>query len=298
VHSGATEIGTGAVSVALGLIAAQVLEIDPSLVLTRSGATAHGAYDFGSLGSRTAYGVGTAVSRAAQEVRSMLVRHFAASREVAQDDVVWRDGMIYAAGNEAEAVSLAALGVEAGFAGGAVIASARFQPDPVKFETDTVTGWQGALNEPTYHCHGVEIEVDEATGRVDVLRYVAAHDMGFVLNPQGARGQVAGGVLQGIGYALSEEMVSDDEGRVLNTTLHDYRVPTIRDIPGSLEIHLSEGHSGMSGYRGLKGIGEAPIIPVAAALGSAVRDATGRRSVSTSMTPERVLRLLDDEGKD
>lgn len=293
-RTGATEIGTGAVSTALAAIVAEVLDIDAAKVTVLSGTTRHGVYDFGSLGSRTQYAVGTAAAQAAEELRDNLIRQFATAREVAPEDVEWSGGRIWVGSDPDVSTTMAALGVEALFGSGPVVSSARFHPAPIKHEADAVRQGQGTLNEPTYHCHGVEIEVDEATGRVEVINYVAAHDVGHVVNPIGARGQVIGGVVQGLGYALSEEIISDDTGRTLNTTLHDYRVPTVKDIPREVEVHLLEGHMGITGYRGIKGIGEAPIIPVAAAVGSALKDATGHASPTTSMTPERVLRLLQN----
>jgi len=295
-RTGATEIGTGAVSTALATIVAEVLDIDPARVTVLSGTTEHGVYDFGSLGSRTQYAVGTAAARAAEELRDNLIRTFAAAREVSPEDVEWRGGRVWLSTDPDDATNLSDLAVQALFGGGPLVASARFHPEPVKFDTEAVRQGQGFLNEPTYHCHGVEIEVEEATGRIEVLNYVAAHDVGHVVNPLGARGQVMGGVVQGLGYALSEEIVSDETGRTLNTTLHDYRVPTVKDIPRELEVHLLEDHVGTTGYRGVKGIGEAPIIPVAAAVASALKNATGRVSPTTSMTPECVLRLLQENG--
>ena len=132
-----------------------------------------------------------------------------------------------------------------------------------------------AYLEPTFHCHGVELELDELTGRIRVLRYVAVHDVGVVLNPLGARGQVEGGVVQGLGYAISEVMDIDESGRVRNANLVDYRLPTIADVPREIETVFVEGHPGRSGPHGAKGVGEAPVILPAAAVGSALRDLTG-----------------------
>ncbi|WP_067803206.1 xanthine dehydrogenase family protein molybdopterin-binding subunit [Actinomadura formosensis] len=292
VITGATEIGTGAVSETLAAIVADELGIDNADVLVSAGDTDRGSVDHGSQGSRTLYGVGTAIASAAAQVREVLLRQYAHDHEIAVQDCELRDGTVRVRGIEQLAQPLAEVITAAMDTGGPVAANGRFQPSPVQHDPGCVSGWVGAFNEPTFHCHAAQVEVDLATGAVEVQRYAAVHDTGPVLNPHGARGQVHGGVVQGLGYALSEEIVSDDRGRVVNANLHDYRVPTILDVPETIDVHFVTEHPGSEGYRGLKGIGEAPAIPGAAAIGSAVRDAIGVQPASCSMTPETVLRLM------
>jgi xanthine dehydrogenase molybdenum-binding subunit len=136
-----------------------------------------------------------------------------------------------------------------------------------------------------------EVEVDLETGKVAVVRLVAAHDVGRALNPTLVEGQIEGGVAMGIGYALTEELVYDPKGgAVLNTNLLDYKVPTVYDVP-DVESILVETFDPDGPY-GAKAVGEPPTIPTAAAISNAFFAATGRRLRSLPLTPEKVWRAL------
>jgi CO/xanthine dehydrogenase Mo-binding subunit len=180
----------------------------------------------------------------------------------------------------------------AAMAGGPLVASASFQPSPPDHDAGCVRALPfAAFNEPTYHCHVAEVEIDAATGQIRVLRYLAVHDIGPALNPAGVRGQIEGGVVQGLGYALFEELLSDGHGRTLNDSLVDYRLPTFADIPEEIEIEIVSDHPGSDGPRGAKGIGEAPIILPVAAVGCAVRDALGAQPLALPLTAIRIREL-------
>ena len=135
--------------------------------------------------------------------------------------------------------------------------------------------------------------MDDETGEVDVLRYVAAHDLGRVVNPRYAEGQISGGVVQGIGQALFEEITYRD-GVVANPNLTDYKLPTMADVP-PIEAVLVERASS-SGPYGAKGIGEPPIMTPPACIANAIADASGARVRHIPMTAERVWRALRDTG--
>jgi CO/xanthine dehydrogenase Mo-binding subunit len=134
-----------------------------------------------------------------------------------------------------------------------------------------------------------EVAVDPETGAVQLLRFTTAHDVGQVLNPMDHQGQIEGAVMQGIGYALSEELVVD-EGRVVSANFGDYKVPTVRDIP-ALHTVVLESESGPGPYNA-KGIGENPSGPVAPAIANAVVDAVGVRIRDLPITAEKVYRAL------
>ncbi len=134
-----------------------------------------------------------------------------------------------------------------------------------------------------------EVSVDRETGQVTLLRFTSAHDVGRVLNPLGHQGQIEGGVVQGVGYALMEELRSE-EGRVTSTSFGEYKVPTVRDVP-ELKTVLLESESGVGPYH-IKGIGENPISPVAPAIANAVEDAVGVRIRDLPITAEKVYRAL------
>ncbi len=137
--------------------------------------------------------------------------------------------------------------------------------------------------------HVAEVEVELETGLVRVLRVSTAHDVGRVINRLGIEGQVEGGIGQGIGYALSEELRVEN-GRVVNPSFTDYSLFSSTDLP-EIDLAFVETND-PAGPHGAKGIGEAPMIPVAAAIANAVFDATGVRMTELPMTPERVLARL------
>jgi CO/xanthine dehydrogenase Mo-binding subunit len=293
VHTGATEIGTGAIVSSLRTVVSEILTVDEAVVTVITGGTDTGPYDHGSQGSRTLYGVGTAAGRAADDLRRLLLEEYARQREVGVDDVVLRDGSAVVAGDADTQISIATLARDLVGCSGPLVTSGRFQPEGPAFEAGCVTGWVGAFNEPTFHCHVADVAVDVVTGHVRVLRIKAIHDVGAVVNPDGAVGQVLGGVMQGVGYALVEEIRTDASARTTNPNFHDYRIPTITDAPGAIEVELVTEYSTSQGYRGLKGVGEAPAIPGAAAIGSAVRAAIGAQPDVLPMTCERVAALAD-----
>jgi xanthine dehydrogenase molybdenum-binding subunit len=139
--------------------------------------------------------------------------------------------------------------------------------------------------------HVAEVEVDLDTGVVRVVRITAAHDVGRVINRLGIEGQVEGGIAQGMGYCLSEELKLD-AGHVLNPTFTDYKLMTTTDLP-DMDISLVETRDPAGPY-GAKGIGESPLIPVAAAVANAVYHATGVRITELPLSPERVLTKLHE----
>jgi CO/xanthine dehydrogenase Mo-binding subunit len=142
----------------------------------------------------------------------------------------------------------------------------------------------------SFACHAAEVEVDVETGKVRVLKVVAAHDLGRVINRLGAEGQIEGGVTQGIGFALAEELIRKD-GVIQNPSFLDYKIPSSLDAPLALEIHFVETID-PAGPHGAKGLAETAINPTAAAIANAVADALGVRVRSVPMTAEKVLRAL------
>jgi xanthine dehydrogenase molybdenum-binding subunit len=138
-----------------------------------------------------------------------------------------------------------------------------------------------------------EVSVDIETGQVKLLRFTTAHDVGQVINPVGHQGQINGGVIQGIGYALMEHLPVED-GNVMALTFGDYKFPSAQDIP-ELQTVLVESDSGVGPYA-IKGIGENPIVPVAAAIANAIEDAVGVRIRDLPITAEKVYWALEAKG--
>jgi CO/xanthine dehydrogenase Mo-binding subunit len=144
----------------------------------------------------------------------------------------------------------------------------------------------------TFGIHVVEVAVDVETGEIQVERVYAAHDVGRIINPLGARSQVEGGIIQGIGHTLSEVRLLDPEnGRILTTTLDAYRMPTIADVPEIVCEFVDRPDEHLTNL-GSKGLGEPPIVPIAAAIANAIRDATGADVHELPISREEMLRAL------
>jgi len=144
-----------------------------------------------------------------------------------------------------------------------------------------------------YGAHGVEVEVDKETGQVKIIRYVAAHDVGKAINPMLLEGQIYGGGVMGLGYALSENMVYKN-GKNMNPNFLDYKVLTAKDIP-PVEAVIVETDD-QAGPFGAKGIGEPGLVPTAPAIANAIYDAVGVRINDLPITPEKVLKALKEKG--
>src|SRR5882672_4650166 len=159
------------------------------------------------------------------------------------------------------------------------------QPMPV-FDPDRVKNHPlPAWTSHSYHAHAVDLSVDPVTGEVSINRYVVAQDVGYAINPTYIEGQIEGGVAQGIGQTLSEEIVYED-GRVLNANLTDYKMPTTLDMPRVESILVQ--HPSLVGPYGAKGVGEPPNIEPPAAVANAVAAATGLRMSTLPITAEKI----------
>jgi CO/xanthine dehydrogenase Mo-binding subunit len=147
-----------------------------------------------------------------------------------------------------------------------------------------------AIDIPIFAVHDCEVAVDRDTGHVEVLNYRVVQDVGRALNPRAVHGQIQGGVVQGLGYALHEEVTIGTNGRVCQNGFETYRVPLALDVV-PVEISLYEGAPSIGPF-GTKGAGEVPILNVGAAIACAVANATGKRIQELPLTPPRVLELL------
>ena len=294
--SGSTEIGTGAVVSGVRAIVARRLGLAPEQVHVVSGNTETTPPDFGSEGSRTLYGAGTAAMRAADEVRAILAEEYARRLEASASDVDFTDGTLQIAGSPETAVSIGELVGAVSMASGPVVGTGRFQAEPVAFDSACATNMPlPTFNEPTFHCHVAEVHLDTELGRISIPRYLAVHDTGTVVDRPGVLGQIQGGVVQGIGQALFEEIMVGDDGSTLNDSLVDYRLPTICDIPDELVVNTVEDFPSRTGPLGAKGIGEAPVMLAPATLASAIRNAAGVRLTALPLSAGRVLAALREQ---
>jgi CO/xanthine dehydrogenase Mo-binding subunit len=285
--TGATEIGTAAVQSGLVQICAGELGVDPELITVRSADTDTTPYDMGAQGSRTLFQAGNAIIAAVADLRSQAIALTAEKCGQPAEELELRDGSAGVPGEPASALSLAAL---AEMAGGELVGTGSYAAPATDFDDTTVQGaTMGAFNDPSFSTHACAVEVDPATGEVILRRYVAVQDVGRVINPMYAAGQVAGGAVQGIGQAMFEDLQYVD-GRVANPNFTDYKLPTIADVP-EIETILVEQPS-IHGPYGAKGVGEPSIIPAPAAIANAVHDAVGVRVQQLPITGARVLSKL------
>ncbi len=284
--TGAQENGSGAV-MGLPILAAEVLGMRPEEFSILYQDTEAGPWDMGSSGSQTTFNNGRAVVEAAGEVRDKLLELTAEKFEIDPADLELHEGTVRVKGSPDKSVSIAEL---AGT--GAAILGKGSGPVPESPECNPDSGCLGRLGiesflEPQLITHAVHVRVDPETGVVRVLRVAAAHDSGIILNPVGANGQVLGGVVMGIGQALSEGMRLDADGRQLNPHLLDYKLVTSADAP-QIDVAWVQTPAVNGGPNGSKGIGEPPCVPTPGAVANAIARATGRRVHRLPMTPERV----------
>lgn len=287
--SGAVELGTGALTGAAQILAE---ELGLPLEAIRIAAVDTDAvpYDYGAQGSRTAFSVGNAARAAAMELRRQVADFVAVGFGVDAALARLEGGEAVAGAHRmplAEAARLMQLQGGGSAAHGRFIAPAP-PHDPARVENHPLPAW----NTPSFHAHAAEASVDRETGEITVERYVVAQDVGFAINPAGIEGQIEGGVAQGLGQALSEEIVFEG-GRVGNPTLTDYKMPTAMDVPRVEAILVEEASE--AGPYGAKGVGEPPSIEPLATVANAIAAATGVRLADAPFTPEKILRALDEK---
>jgi CO/xanthine dehydrogenase Mo-binding subunit len=281
--TGAQENGSGAV-MAMPMFVAQELGIDPNDVSILYQDTDVAPWDMGSSGSQTTFNNGRAVLAAAREVRQQLLDAAADKLEADPEDLELLDGVARVKGSPDRSVEIADLVGEIGTVHGKGSGEV---PDVPTGDTGGCVGRLGneTFLAPQLITQAAHVKVDRATGVVRVLKVAAAHDSGRILNRAGADGQVLGGVVMGIGLALSEGTLLDDQGRQRNPHLLDYKLLTCSDAP-EIEIDWIEYDS--VGPRGAKGVGEPPEVPTAGAIANAISKVIGHHVPRLPMTPERV----------
>jgi xanthine dehydrogenase YagR molybdenum-binding subunit len=253
------DIGTGT-RTAMAQIAAEELRLPLEKVDVVLGDSARGPYASISAGSSTLPSMGPAVRAAAAHAREQI-------EDIAEQRGLPRDAPV------AEVVDL--------LEDAQILGKGARGPNP--------TG----MSVLTFGVHVVEVAVDVETGEVVVERVAAIHDVGRIVNPLGASSQVEGGVIQGIGHTLSEERLLDPEtGRVLTDSLDAYRMPTIADVPEIVCEFVDKPDTHLTNL-GSKGLGEPPIVPIAAAIANAIRDATGADVHELPISREELLRALE-----
>ena len=277
--SGLIDVGEGAVTV-LAQLAAEALSIgyeDIEPLFADTAATPNAPI---TAGSTATFSTGTAVLQAAEKLRDRVFAVAARQLQAQRDDLSMADGAVFVASEPANRMTFAQL-------------AQSVAPDSLSAEA-TVTPGSPDYIVNSFGAHFCEVEVDTATGRVRVSRYVAAQDSGRIINPRTALNQVEGAISQMLGFALSEELVTDvPTGVTLNGSYLEHKSPTIRDYPGVETIYANVVDP--IGPMGAKALGEVPSVGVAPAIVNALYDAIGVRFVELPVTPDKILIALQNQ---
>ncbi|MGH3014812.1 MAG: xanthine dehydrogenase family protein molybdopterin-binding subunit [Gaiellaceae bacterium] len=292
--TGAQENGSGAV-MALPLLAAEVLGMEPSSFSILYQDTDAAPWDAGSSGSQTTMNSGRAVVAAAAEVREQLLDLAAEKLEVAREDLELVGGRVQVVGSPAKAVEILEL---AGSGEPLIGKGSGPVPENPPCDAEGCLGRLGmeSFLEPQVFTHAARVKVDRETGVVRVLHVAAAHDSGVIVNRLGATGQVYGGIVMGIGQALLEASQLDEDGRQRNPHLLDYKLVTASDTP-RIDIAWIETPAVNGGPNGSRGVGEPPTVPTPGAIANAIARVVGGRVKELPMTPERVWAAAAEHGR-
>jgi CO/xanthine dehydrogenase Mo-binding subunit len=292
--TGCVDIGQGA-DTAMVQMCAELLGVTLDRVSYAQQDSDVSPYNWKTAGSRSTYMTGRAVAAATIEMRQKMLDQAARMMECAASDLELRPGGTIGLVGVPKTVSFKDVALHSLFrAGGPIAATHGFVFDGPGFDPKRASIHRLAfanLGIYTFGAHCVEVDVDTATGKVDVRRAWCAHDVGRAINLVACEGQIQGGFVQGMGYALSEAMHWNEDGWLTTTTLADYKIPGVLDAP--VEIHpIVIEDPEPSHPLGAKGIGEPSLVGAAPAIANAIHDATGARVRTLPMTPERVLDML------
>ena len=270
---GSPDIGGTRASIAQQF--AEVLGIPVEDVNPQIGDTDSIGFTSNTGGSSVTFKTGFAAYTAAQDVKQQMISRAARIWEVTEDDVVFEDGVFTHRADDQLRLTFQQLAARQVPTGGPIVGRGGVNP-----------GGAG----PAIACHIVDVAVDVDTGKVDIIRYTAIQDAGKAIHPSYVEGQIQGGVVQGIGWALNEEYYINDQGHMVNSSFLDYRMPVSLDLP-MIDTVIVEVDNPNHPY-GVRGVGEVPIVPPMAAIANAIYDAIGVRLTVLPMNPGNVLEAL------
>lgn len=293
IHVGTVDIGQGCDTV-FCQICAEELDVPMEDISLVSGDTSATTYTWATSASRLTYTGGNAVRLAAQDAKNQLLDLAATQLGVDREVLEIKDKKVFVRQEPDKALTFGDLGaISCWVKGGAIIGKESFMVEEPAFDRSGFQGFPfGTMTAYIFAAQAAEVEVDVETGQVHVIRGAAAHDVGHAVNPQNVEGQIEGGYVQGIGYALTEEMVFD-RGKVINPSFADYKIPPAADVP-PLKAIIVEAYD-ETGPFGAKGIGESSLVGVPPAVANAIFDAIGVRITDLPITPEKVLKALKAE---
>jgi CO/xanthine dehydrogenase Mo-binding subunit len=277
VATGSPDIGGSRASTAQ--MAAETLGIAYEAVRPIIADTNSVGYTQATGGSRVTFATGMTVINACNKVIAEMCVRAAKIWKIEAENVIWEDGSARPAGKRAgefPPLTFREIASKRTATGGPIVASASINAEG---------------QAPGFSAQFCDVEVDPETGHVKILRYVAAQDVGRAIHPKYCEGQITGGVVQGIGWALNEEYIYDKSGRLENAGFLDYRMPVASDVP-MIEAIVVEVPNPNHPF-GVKGVAEANIVPPMAAIANAIHAATGKRMTDLPMSPPKVLAALD-----
>lgn len=270
---GSTDIGGTRASVAMQ--AAEVLGIPAESVTPTVADTDSVGYTDVTGGSRTAFATGYAAYEAAQDVKGQMIERAAKLWEVDTEEVQFADGIFSTVNGKEHEIDFKGLAARLDETGGPVVGRGTADPNQPG---------------PSIGLHVVDVEVDPDTGKIQILRYTATQDAGKAIHPSYVEGQIQGGAVQGIGWALNEEYIYNEKGEMTNASFLDYRIPTCLDLPMIDAVIVEVPNPGHP--FGVRGVGETPIIAPPAAIANAIYRAIGVRMKELPMSPGRVLKAM------
>lgn len=290
--TGATEIGQGSETV-LSMIVAETLGVPLDRVEVVNSDTAIKPWDVGTHASRTTFIAGNAARLAAEDLKRQLLDMATATFEESRERLEVRDGWVFVIADPQRREPYDRIARAGHYRGGGrvLVAEAFYDPPTAMLDKDLRGNVSATYG---FAAQAALVDVDEATGRIEVRKIASAHDVGRALNPPAAEGQVHGGIHMGLGYALGERLVVED-GQILTQTFMDYALLRAADMPDMVVKFVETVDA--EGPFGAKGLGESGVIPVSAAVANAVHDATGIRFTALPMTPAQVREAVERRGQ-
>jgi xanthine dehydrogenase molybdenum-binding subunit len=287
VFTGATDMGQGADTVIAQIVAEELgLGVEDIHIIHDD--TDVCPWDVGAHASRTTFVAGNSALMAARKVKERILEMASRMLEAPPEILQLRDRKIIPKENPEKALDIAKVLRKTHFSSGGDMLMAEHFFDPANENLDR--DFRGNMSMTySFGTHGVRVKVDEETGKVEIRDYVAAHDVGRAINPMLLEGQVYGGVMMGIGYALTEQVILE-KGEMMNPNFRDYKIPTAKDVV-PIQAPVIETIDEFGPY-GAKGIGEPGCVPTAPAVANAVYDAIGVRIKDLPITPEKVLAAI------
>jgi CO/xanthine dehydrogenase Mo-binding subunit len=293
VRVSAPDIGAGQ-GATLQSLAAESLGVRLDQVSTRLSDSATTPLSGITAGSRQTLMAGHSIKLAAEEIRKSLVKGAASLLEASENDIRVGGGEAWVTSAPDRRITIGMAAGEAKKQGESLHCTHGYSMPGHEYENpERYMGGLGGWADYTFGVHATEVEVDIDTGEVNVLKHVAAHDVGYALNPMSVEGQFEGGAVMGIGYALHEE-ITMTEGDCRSQSFHEYLIPTSEDI-GDFECVVLECGEGAGPY-GARGVGEPPCNNAPAAVALAITNATGKIVYELPITPERVVRSIHAKG--